>query len=77
MSSPSPSRRVSSEETKLQYLLDSIADASRAAGEAEVWTEMEEVLQELEVWLVSSGKFAPNQQIIQQIQDHKVRVHSV
>ena len=65
--------RVCSLEEELQSLLPRIADASRAANEAQVLTEMEACLQELEVWLVSSGKFAPNQHILQQIQEHKVR----
>ena len=33
---------------------------------------METNLSELEVWLVSCGKFADNQQILVQIEDHKV-----
>ncbi len=67
--------RVGSVEVELESLLSRIADVSHAAGEVEVLTELESCLQELEVWLVSSGKFAPNQQILQQIQEHKVRVH--
>ncbi len=33
---------------------------------------METSLEELETWLVSCGKFADNQQILLQIEEHKV-----
>jgi len=46
--------------------------ASSAVSEAQAVIAMEINLEELEVWLVSCGRFSNNQQILLQIDDHKV-----
>ena len=42
--------------------------------EAQEVVKVEDNIQELEVWLVSCGKFAANQNILGQIEEHKVRL---
>ncbi len=37
-------------------------------------TALESKLEDLELWLVTSGKFSNNQSILAQIEDHKVGV---
>ena len=51
--------------------LDQISSAVDEA-EAQVVAALESRLEDLEVWLVSSGKFSNNQHILVQIEDHKV-----
>lgn len=58
---------------KLGSLLPRLENASSAASEAEEMAAMEDNLEELEAWLVSSGKFSENQHILHQINAHRVR----
>ena len=57
----------------LESLFPRVKSASSAATEAQEVTAMESNLEELEAWLVSSGKFSSNQHILRQIQEHKVK----
>ena len=47
-------------------------EASSAVNEAQAVVAMETSLEELEVWLVTCGKFSNNQNIVSQIEEHKV-----
>ena len=69
--------RVESLKSHLDPLLPRLEGAYSTATEAHEVVAMENHLEELEAWLVSSGKFYSNQQIIRQIQDHKVRNHNM
>lgn len=66
--------RVQALDSQLQSLLPRIEDASHAANAAQGLVDMEKNLRELEVWLVTSGKFSSNQHILRQIREHKVCV---
>lgn len=57
---------------RLAALSPYLKEASMAADEAQAVVAMETNLEELEVWLVSCGKFSNNQQILAQIDEHKV-----
>ena len=58
--------------SQLASLLPRVEDASSAASDAQEMVAMESNLEELEAWLVSSGKFSSNQHILRQIQAHRV-----
>lgn len=58
---------------RLEGLLPRLEAVSSAASEAEEVASMEGNLEQLEAWLVSSGKFSSNQHILRQIQEHRVR----
>lgn len=58
--------------SQLGSLLPRLEKASSAVGEAQVVTTLESKLEDLELWLVTSGKFSNNQSILVQIEDHKV-----
>ena len=60
--------------SKLRLLGPRLKEASSAVDEAQAVVAMETSLEELEVWLVSCGKFSNNQNIVSQIEEHKVRV---
>lgn len=68
--------RVNSLKSTLELLLPRLEAASSAASEAQEMVAMENSLEELEKWLVSSGKFSSNQHILRQIQEHRVSVMS-
>ena len=59
-------------QSRLASLLARLEGASSAASEAQEVVKVEDNIQELEVWLVSCGKFATNQHILMQIEEHKV-----
>ena len=58
--------------SRLSSLPPRLEGAQSAASEAQAVVVIETNLKELEVWLLSCGKFADNQQILMQIEDHKV-----
>lgn len=58
--------------SRLATLAPRLDKASSAVNEAQVVAAIESNLDDLEVWLVTSGKFSNNQQILVQIEDHKV-----
>ncbi len=64
--------RVSTLQSQLESLLPRLDKASSAVGEAQVVTALDSKLDDLELWLVTSGKFSDNQSILVQIEDHKV-----
>lgn len=68
--------RVGSLKSQLESLLPRLESASSAANEAEEVTAMESNVEELEAWLVSSGKFSSNQHILRQIQAHRVSIQA-
>ena len=53
-------------------LFSRLEGASSVATEAQEVVKVEDSIQELEVWLVSCGKFAANQNILGQIEEHRV-----
>ena len=55
-----------------ESLLSRLEGASSVATEAQEVVKVEDSIQELEVWLVSCGKFAANQNIRGQIEEHRV-----
>ena len=57
-------------------LLSRLEGASSVATEAQEVVKAEGSIQQLEVWLVSCGKFAANQNILGQIEEHKVSFKS-
>ena len=59
-------------ESRVGLLLSRLEGASSVATEAQEVVKVEDRIQELEVWLVSCGKFAANQNILGQIEEHKV-----
>ena len=61
--------------SRLAALSPHLKEVSNAADEAQAVVAMETNLEELEVWLVSCGKFSNNQQIVAQIDEHKVCGH--
>lgn len=65
-------KRVESLSSKLHLLVPRLKEASSAVDEAQAVVAMETSLEELEVWLVSCGKFSNNQNIVSQIEEHKV-----
>ena len=67
-------KRVESLASKLCLLGPRLKEASSAVDEAQAVVAMETSLEELEVWLVSCGKFSYNQNIVSQIEEHKVHV---
>ena len=58
--------------SKHASLLSRLEVASSVATEAQEVVKVEGSIQELEVWLVSCGKFAANQNILGQIEEHRV-----
>lgn len=52
--------------------LDSRLDEASSVNEDQVMTAVESNLDDLEVWLVTSGNFSNNQQILVQVEEHKV-----
>ena len=64
--------RLGSLLSRLASLAPRLDEASSAVNEAQVVAAIESNLDDLEVWLVTSGKFSNNQQILMQIEDHKV-----
>ena len=58
--------------TRHEALLSRLEGASSVATEAQEVVKVEDSIQELEVWLVSCGKFAANQNILGQIEEHRV-----
>ncbi len=60
--------------SQLESLLPRLEKASSVVGEVQVVTALESKLEDLELWLVTSGKFSNNQSILAQIEDHKVGV---
>ncbi len=62
-------------QSQLTALLPRLEEASSAVGEVQVVTALESKLEDLELWLVTSGKFSNNQSILAQIEDHKVKRH--
>lgn len=67
-------KRVESLASRLRLLGSRLKEASSAVDEAQAVVAMETSLEELEVWLVSCGKFSNNQNIVSQIEEHKVRI---
>ena len=67
---------MNSLKSSLESLLPRVKSASSAATEAQQVTAMESILEEMEAWLVSSGKFSSNQHILRQIQEHRVNMHA-
>ena len=65
--------RVNSLKSLLESLAPRLEKVSSNVSEAEEMAAMENNLEELEAWLVSSGKFSSNQHILRQIQAHRVR----
>ena len=65
-------KRVESLASRLRLLGPRLKEASSAVDEAQAVVAMETSLEELEVWLVSCGKFSSNQNIVSQIEEHKV-----
>ena len=59
--------------SRLDSLLDRLEGASSVATEAQEVVKVEGNIQQLEVWLVTCGKFAANQNILGQIEEHRVR----
>ncbi|CAI8008649.1 Dystonin, partial [Geodia barretti] len=57
--------------SKHASLLSRLEVASSVATEAQEVVKVEDSIQELEVWLVSCGKFAANQNILGQIEEHR------
>ena len=66
--------RVESLASRLGLLSPRLKEASSAVNEAQAVVAMETSLEELEVWLVTCGKFSNNQNIVSQIEEHKVRM---
>ena len=58
--------------TRLDSLLSRLEGASSVATEAQEVVKVEGSIQQLEVWLVTCGKFAANQNILGQIEEHRV-----
>lgn len=58
--------------SRLAALYPRLEGAESAMGEAQEVVAVETNIKELEVWLVSCGKFADNQGILLQIEEHKV-----
>ena len=67
-------KRVESLTSRLCLLGPRLKEASSAVNEAQAVVAMETSLEELEVWLVSCGKFSNNQNIVSQIEEHKVLI---
>lgn len=65
-------KRVESLASQLRLLGPRLKEASSAVNEAQAVVAMETSLEELEVWLVTCGKFSNNQNIVSQIEEHKV-----
>ena len=63
---------MSGVKSRLDSLLDRLEGASSVATEAQEVVKAEGNIQQLEVWLVNCGKFAANQNILGQIEEHKV-----
>lgn len=74
-------KRVESLSSQLHLLGPRLKEASSAVDEVQAVVATETSLEELEVWLVSHGKFSNNQNIVAQIEDHKVcvcvRAHAI
>ena len=70
-----PPHSVNALSSRLQSLSPRLEGASSAVSEAQAVVAMETNLKELEVWLVSCGRFSNNQHILMQIEDHKVHMH--
>ena len=70
-------KRVESLASRLRLLGPRLKEASSAVNEAQAVVAMETSLDELEVWLVTCGKFSNNQLIVSQIEEHKVHIHVV
>lgn len=68
-------KRVESLASRLRLLGPRLKEASSAVDEAQAVVAMETSLEELEVWLVSCGKFSSNQNIVSQIEEHKVHIY--
>ena len=68
-------KRVESLASRLRLLGPRLKEASSAVDEAQAVVAMETSLEELEVWLVSCGKFSNNQNIVSQIEEHKVHIY--
>ena len=71
-STPNPQHSVNTLSSRLQSLSPRLEGASSAVSEAQAVVAMETNVKELEVWLVSCGRFSNNQHILMQIEDHKV-----
>ena len=71
-STPNPPHSVNALSSRLQSLSPRLEGASSAVSEAQAVVAMETNVKELEVWLVSCGRFSNNQHILMQIEDHKV-----
>ena len=67
-------KRVESLASRLHPLGPRLKKASSAVDEAQAVVAIETSLDELEVWLVTCGKFSNNQNIVSQIEEHKVSV---
>ena len=65
-------QRVESLASRLHPLGSRLKTATSAVDEAQAVVAMETSLEELEVWLVTCGKFSNNQNIVSQIEEHKV-----
>ena len=65
-------QRVESLASRLHPLGPRLKNATSAVDEAQAVVAMETSLEELEVWLVTCGKFSNNQNIVSQIEEHKV-----
>lgn len=68
-------KRVESLASRLRLLGPRLKEASLAVDEAQAVVAMETSLDELEVWLVTCGKFSNNQHIVSEIEEHKVHIH--
>lgn len=64
---------MNSLKSQLESLLPRLEGASSAASDAHEVVAIESNLDELEAWLVTSGKFCDNQHILRQVQEHRVR----
>ena len=71
-STSNPPHSVNALSSRLQSLSPRLEGASLTVNEAQAVVAMETNVKELEVWLVSCGRFSNNQHILMQIEDHKV-----
>ena len=66
------SNSVEGVKTRLDSLLSRLEGVSSVATKAQEVVKVEGSIQQLEVWLVTCGKFAANQNILGQIEEHRV-----
>jgi len=64
--------RVVGLRSRLESLSFQLDEATATVGGAMMVAALESKLEDLELWLISSGKFSNNQHILVQIEDHKV-----